>query len=100
MIADARARLATQGIVTDPKVFILGFSACGAFADHFTALHAGLIKAAAIGSGGWPIVPVPTWQGETLRFSVGISDVGALTGTNFDLDRKSTRLNSSHLVIS
>ena len=86
MIADARARLATQGIVTDSKVFILGFSACGAFADHFTALHAWLIKAAAIGSpGGWPIAPVPTWQGETLRFPVGISDVGALTGTNFDL---------------
>jgi dienelactone hydrolase len=86
MIADARARLATQGMATDSKVFIMGFSASGAFANHFTALHPGLIKAAAIGSpGGWPIAPVSTWQGENLRFPVGISDVGTLTGTNFDL---------------
>jgi pimeloyl-ACP methyl ester carboxylesterase len=86
MIADARARLTTQGIATDSKVFILGFSASGAFANRFTALHPGLIKAAAVGSpGGWPIAPVPTWQGETLRYPVGISDAGTLTGTNFDL---------------
>jgi pimeloyl-ACP methyl ester carboxylesterase len=86
MIADAKSKLATQGIETDPKVFILGFSASGAFANHFTALHPGLIKAAAVGSpGGWPLVPVATWSGETLRFPVGISDVGTLTGTNFDL---------------
>jgi pimeloyl-ACP methyl ester carboxylesterase len=86
MIADAKVRLATQGIATDSKVFILGFSASGAFANRFTALHPGLIKAAAVGSpGGWPIAPVPTWQGETLRYPVGISDAGMLTGTNFDL---------------
>ncbi len=86
MIADAKARLATQGIATDPKVFILGFSASGMFANRFTALHPGLIKAAAIGSpGGWPLAPVPTWLGQTLRYPVGISDAGTLTGTNFDL---------------
>jgi pimeloyl-ACP methyl ester carboxylesterase len=86
MIANARARLIAQGISTDPKVFILGFSASGMFANRFAALHPGLIKAAAIGSpGGWPLAPVSTWQGENLRYPVGISDVGALTGTNFDL---------------
>jgi pimeloyl-ACP methyl ester carboxylesterase len=86
MIADARARLTTQGIATDPKVFIMGFSASGAFANHFTALHPEIVKAAAVGSpGGWPLAPVSTWQGETLRFPVGISDMGTLTGTNFDL---------------
>ena len=86
MIADARARLTTQGIATDSKVFILGFSASGAFANRFTALHPGLVKAAAVGSpGGWPLAPVPACQGETLRYPVGISDVGTLTGTNFDL---------------
>jgi hypothetical protein len=85
MIADARARLATQGIATDPKVFIQGFSASAMFANRFTALHPGLIKAAAIGSpGGWPLAPVATWLGNTLRYPVGISDVGTLTGTNFD----------------
>ena len=86
MIADARARLTTQGISTDPKVFIMGFSAAGMFANRFTALHPGLIKALAVGApGGWPLVPVSTWRGESLRFPVGICDVGALTGTNFDL---------------
>jgi hypothetical protein len=86
MIADARSRLGTQGLSTDSKVFIMGFSASGMFANRFTALHPGSIKAAAVGSpGGWPLAPIPTYSGENLRYNVGVYDVGTLTGTNFNL---------------
>jgi hypothetical protein len=86
MIADARSRLGTLGLSTDSKVFIMGFSASGMFANRFTALHPGSIKAAAVGSpGGWPLAPIATYSGENLRYNVGIYDVGALTGTNFNL---------------
>ena len=86
MIADARSRLTNQGISTDSKVFIMGFSASGMFANRFTALHPGSIKAAAVGSpGGWPLAPIAAYSGENLRYKVGVYDVGTLTGTNFNL---------------
>jgi pimeloyl-ACP methyl ester carboxylesterase len=86
MIADARTRLAAQGVSTDPKVFMVGFSASAMFANRFTALHPGMVKAAATGApGGWPLAPVTNWQTQTLRYPVGISDVVTLTGTNFNL---------------
>ena len=86
MIAAARSTLSTQGIATDAKAFIMGFSASGMFANRFTMLHPGSIKAAAVGSpGGWPLAPISTYSGETLRYNVGIADVSTLTGTNFNL---------------
>ncbi|PTN32858.1 hypothetical protein [Desulfonatronum sp. SC1] len=62
MIDDARERLSTMGIATEDKVFMMGYSASGAFANRFTMLHPELIKAAAIGApGGFPILPVARW---------------------------------------
>lgn len=86
MIDDAIERLSLEGIDIEKKVFIMGFSAAGMFANRFTVLHPERVKAAAIGSpGGWPIVPVEKWEGETLRYHVGVSDVQQLTGNQFNL---------------
>ena len=86
MINDAKARLSSMGYDVSEKVFINGFSASGSFANRFTLLHPEIIKAAASGSpGGWPTVPASTWDDNTLRYPVGISDLQALVGKPFDL---------------
>ena len=87
MIDDAIERLSQEGIDVDSKIFIMGFSASGMFTNRFTLLHPDRVKAAAIGSpGGWPIAPIDKWEGESLRYHVGVSDVQQLTGNPFNLD--------------
>jgi len=87
MIRDARERLAARGFRVDTKVFMMGFSASGAFTSRFTMLHPEIVRAAAPGSpGGWPLAPVSEWWGgTTLRYPVGIADVESLTGQPVDL---------------
>jgi predicted esterase len=87
MIDDAIERLSVEGVELEFKVFILGFSASGMFANRFTVLHPDRIRAAAIGSpGGWPIVPISSWEGQTLRYHIGVSDIQQLTGSPFNLN--------------
>jgi len=85
MIDDARQRLAALGTPVDRKVFMNGFSASGSFVNRFTLLHPERVKAAASGSGGCPMVPVAEWDGHTLRYPVGVSDLETLTGHPFDI---------------
>jgi hypothetical protein len=86
MIDHARAKLASDGIQTDEKILIQGFSASGMFANRFTILHPDRVKAATIGSpGGWPIVPITSFNGESLTYPAGIADLESLNGTPFDL---------------
>ena len=87
MIRDAQERLAAMGFRVDSKVFMMGFSASGAFTSRFTMLHPEIVRAAAPGSpGGWPLAPVSEWWGgTTLRYPVGIADVQPLTGQPVDL---------------
>ena len=85
MIDTARVELAKTNIQTDEKIFIQGFSASGMFANRFTILHPERVKAATIGSpGGFPILPVATFNGEQLPYPAGIADLEALTGIQFD----------------
>jgi pimeloyl-ACP methyl ester carboxylesterase len=87
MIDDALGRLAAMGHVMDTRVFMMGFSASGAFTSRFALLHPDRVKAAAPGSpGGWPLAPIASWQGVPLKYAVGIADLEALTGSPFDLD--------------
>ena len=87
MIGDARERLAGMGHIMDEKVFLMGFSASGAFVTRFTALHPERVRAVAPGSpGGWPIAPLGQWNGITLLYPVGVADVEQLTGAPFDLN--------------
>lgn len=86
MIDDALERLRNMGHSMNSKVFMMGFSASGAFTSRFALLHPERVKAAAPGSpGGWPLAPVAEWQGVPLKYAVGIQDVEALTGTAFNL---------------
>jgi hypothetical protein len=87
MIDHALGRLAAMGYVMDTRVFMMGFSASGAFTSRFALLHPDRVKAAAPGSpGGWPLAPVASWQGVPLKYAVGVADLEALTGSPFDLD--------------
>jgi pimeloyl-ACP methyl ester carboxylesterase len=86
MIDDARERLAAQGVTTDPRILLQGYSASGMFANRFTVLHPGRVKAVAAGSpGGWPIAPVAMVEWESLPYPAGVADLEALTGESFDL---------------
>jgi pimeloyl-ACP methyl ester carboxylesterase len=85
MIDHAREELAAQDIPTEEKILIQGFSASGMFANRFTLLHPERVKAAAIGSpGGWPVAPIPEYNGEPLPYPAGIADLEILTGIPFD----------------
>jgi hypothetical protein len=85
MIDHARSELAADGIQSNEKVLIQGFSASGMFANRFTILHPDRVKAATIGSpGGWPTAPLRAFDGEQLRYPAGVADLEALTGIPFD----------------
>jgi pimeloyl-ACP methyl ester carboxylesterase len=87
MIDDALDRLGALGYGMDRRVFMMGFSASGAFTSRFALLHPDRVKAAAPGSpGGWPLAPVASWEGRALKYSTGIYDLEALTGRPFDLE--------------
>jgi dienelactone hydrolase len=85
MINDARELLKKKGITVQDKIFIMGFSASGQFANRFTLLHPELVKASAVGSpGGMPMVPVKIFNGKPLRYPIGIDDFSAVTGSEFN----------------
>lgn len=85
MIDHARARLHAQGTEVDPRVLLQGYSASAMFANRFTALHPGRVRAASIGApGGWPIAPIAKVGVDPLPYPAGIADLQALTGTPFD----------------
>ncbi len=84
MVDEARRALRQEGIETDEKFLIQGYSASGMFANRFAALHPERVKAVAAGSpGGWPIAPLATFAGETLPYPAGVADLESLTGKPF-----------------
>jgi hypothetical protein len=85
MIRHARSELASKGISVGPKIFMGGVSASGSFVSRFTMLHPEMIQAASIGAPGFgPIVPVSTWNGQTLPYPEGVADLNTLVGKAFD----------------
>ena len=85
MVDHARSTLAAEGMMAEAQFLIQGYSASGMFANRFTALHPERVKAAASGSpGGWPIAPIPRFEGEDLAYPAGVADLQALTGQPFD----------------
>lgn len=76
--------LASNGIVPEPKVFIGGASAGGAFAMRYAFLNPGIVKGVNAGAQGGPIWPLSEVQGEPCTFPLGISDIEIFTGKPFD----------------
>jgi hypothetical protein len=87
MIDDSIEQLSARGWRVNRKVLMWGFSASGMFVNRFTVLHPDRVLAASIGSpGGWPIAPLETWDGQCLRYPIGVCDLEALTGEPFDVE--------------
>jgi dienelactone hydrolase len=87
MIDDARAKLDKENLKFDKRVFMLGFSASGMFANRFTFLHPKRVKAAAVGSpGGWAMAPAASFKERALRYPIGTSDFKTVSGGKFDLN--------------
>ena len=85
MVDDVRSRLEKEGMRSEEKILIQGFSASAMFANRFTVLHPRRVKAVTAGSpGGWAIAPLSVWAGETLPYPMGVSDLEELTGVPFD----------------
>jgi len=88
MIEAARRTLRAEGIETNEKFLLQGYSASGMFVNRFAALHPERVKAVASGApGGWPIAPLATFSGESLPYPAGVSDFEVLTGKPFDSER-------------
>jgi pimeloyl-ACP methyl ester carboxylesterase len=87
MVERTRGVFAAEGIATDERILLQGFSASGMFANRFTALHPRRVKAVAAGSpGGWPIAPLARAGELALDYPAGIGDIEVLTGEPFDLE--------------
>jgi len=87
MIDHASNILREKGLTIDKKILLFGFSASGMFVNRFSFLHPDRVLAVACGSpGGWPIIPVGDYNGQTMQYPIGVADITSFTGTIFDLD--------------
>lgn len=87
MIEDARRIFASNDITLEKKVFMAGFSASGRFANKFTALHPELVQAVSVGGiNAATILPMSNWKGRTLRYPVGVADLQAISGEQFNYE--------------
>ena len=85
MVKEARKKLESEGITTNEKFLIQGYSASGMFANRFATLHPQSVMAVAAGSpGGWPIAPISHYEGDSLPYPAGIVDLEEITGISFD----------------
>ncbi len=85
MLKDARKQLKKEGIRTDKKFLVAGFSSAGAFGWKLALLQPKEILAVAVGGEMYPALPAETLEGEKLLFPVGVYDMKAITGKKFDL---------------
>ena len=82
MIKSAQLFLASIGINVDDKVIVEGYSAGSKFANCFTALHPEMVKACICGgNSGLGILPLSEYQGQELKFPLGVADI-----PDFDYD--------------
>lgn len=82
MTKSAQLFLSSIGINVDDKVIAEGYSAGAKFANCFTALHPELVKACVCGgNSGLGILPVSEYQGQELKYPLGVADI-----PDFDYD--------------
>ena len=78
--------LSKSGYTPYTKVFVTGFSAGGGMANRFPILHPDKVAATAIGGVGAYLYPVETWDGATLTYPVGTSDINQIPGNTYSLN--------------
>lgn len=87
MLDDARAKLADNGYQVSEDALFWGFSAAADFVTRMTVLHPERVRAVAAGGvGGLPILPVETYDGETLTYPVGVGDLEGISGRTLNRD--------------
>jgi len=85
MVDDLKALLGSAGINLETKILINGFSASGTFGNRFTAIHPGLVQAAALGGETqYFILPTASRGGQSLYYPYGIADLAEITGAPFN----------------
>ena len=87
MVDDTRGRFQQRGWNINSRFLMFGFSASGMFVNRFTLLHPEQVLAASIGSpGGWPLAPIEVWNGHSLRYPIGVSDLPSLAGNEINYE--------------
>ena len=78
MITEAKNFLRSLGYQIDEKIIAEGYSAGSRFANCFTALYPNLVKACICGgNSGLGILPITEYQGQQLKYPLGVADVPA-----------------------
>lgn len=81
MIMDLRNR----DYALEDKILLWGHSASGMFVNRYTVLHPEKVKKVAIiAPGGWPVAPIESYEDQTLRYPIGVSDLEELVGYPFN----------------
>lgn len=74
-----------QKILVNDKILVSGFSASGQFASRLPYLFPERIKASLFGSpGGFPMLPIKSYNQIELRYPLGLADFEKLTGMPFN----------------
>lgn len=84
MVEDARRRLGAEGIPTEKKIFMWGYSAGGSFTIRFTLLHPERVQAASVGGCAMLPIPLAKIHGQSARYPIGVADLKQLTGKKFN----------------
>ena len=84
MVEDAHRRLSREGVPTEKKIFIWGYSAGGSFTIRFTLLHPDRVQAASVGGCAMLPVPLARIHHRNARYPIGVADLKQLTGKKFN----------------
>lgn len=76
-----------DGIQTEKKIDLVGFSAAGGFAQRFMLLHPEIVRAVYAGGAmdGIPL-PIDELNGRILHYPLGIADYEEITGHKFNME--------------
>ncbi len=81
-----KATLEAAGFQIDSQILVAGYSTGGVWAHRFALLHPSLVKGVACGGHGMYTMPVESYQGTPLPYSLGIQDLPQLGLGRFDLE--------------
>jgi pimeloyl-ACP methyl ester carboxylesterase len=87
MVDETTKRLTQNRWQVNGRFMMFGQSASGMFVNRYCLLHPERVSAAVIFSpGGWAIAPVRQYNGQDLRYPIGIDDVEQLVGNKLNLE--------------